>query len=77
VPCVDKKKGLRPEKHFGYIKSLNFIYFINLNYYLLLVQIDDFHEEIKTSETEDQLIFDDQNKLYNSNSDAIGNNSSK
>ncbi|XP_016656932.1 probable WRKY transcription factor protein 1 isoform X21 [Acyrthosiphon pisum] len=40
------------------------------------VQIDDFHKEVTISVTEDQLKVDDQNKLYNSNCDTIGNNSS-
>ncbi|KAL4090635.1 hypothetical protein QTP88_025431 [Uroleucon formosanum] len=41
-----------------------------------LVQIDDFHEEIKNSETQDQLMLDDQQNSINSYSDSVGDKSS-
>ncbi|KAL4090637.1 hypothetical protein QTP88_025431 [Uroleucon formosanum] len=40
-----------------------------------LVQIDDFHEEIKNSETQDQLMLDDQQNSINSYSDSVGDKS--
>ncbi|KAL4090636.1 hypothetical protein QTP88_025431 [Uroleucon formosanum] len=42
-----------------------------------LVQIDDFHEEIKNSETQDQLMLDDQQNSINSYSDSVGDKSNR
>jgi len=55
----------------------NLIYIIYLNYFLLLVQIEDFHDDIIISETKNQFILDDQQDSVNSYTDSVGDKSSK
>jgi len=53
------------------------VHYINLNYYSLLVTIDDFREKIIISETKDQLITDDQQDSIDSYTDLVSDKSSK
>jgi len=61
------------------VLKVNILIHIKLiqNFYLLLVQIEDFHKEITISNTEDQLMLDEQQGSVNFTTDSVGDKLSK
>lgn len=74
-------EDLQPETNYGcitnlYILIIILIYYTNLKLLLILVHVDNFHEEVTIFKIEDQLMLDDQQDSINSNTDSVAGKSS-